>query len=115
MRIMRSSTNGFHIVRADEGGYATFEHPGEYHFLVTDPKGQEQEVVVQVDTRAVAMVKRMIRRPLPIDSSFWTSYAEHILATYVWNEGRIPSMPLIITPIDRRDVDLAARWEETVR
>lgn len=114
-RIETVTMNGFHIVRADAGGYTTFEHPGEYHFLVKDRKGQEQEVVVEVDPSAVAMVERMIRRPLPLASSFWTSYAEHILATYVWNEGRIPSMPLLITQVERRDVDLAARWEETVR
>ena len=47
-------------------------------------------------------------------SSFWKSYAEHTLATYVWDEGRIPSLPLVITQVERRDVDLAARWEETV-
>src|SRR5262249_37975544 len=92
--------NGFHIVRADEGGHTPFKHPGEYHFLVKDPQGQEHEVVVQVDPRAVAMVERMIRRPLPIESSFWTSHAEHVLATYLWNEGRIPSLPLIITQVE---------------
>jgi len=40
--------------------------------------------------------------------------ALHTLATYVWDEGRIPSLPLTITQVERRDVDLAARWEETV-
>ena len=69
----------------------------------------------QVDASAVAMVERLIRRPLPLTSSFWKSYAEHTLATYVWDEGHIPSLPLTITQVERRDVDLAARWEETVR
>jgi len=113
-RIETVTMNGFHIVRTGEVGYTTLEHPGEYHFLVKDPKGQEQDVVVEVDASAVAMVERMIRRRLPLASSFWASYAEHTLAKYVWNEGRIPSMPLIITQVDRLDVDLAARWEETV-
>jgi hypothetical protein len=106
--------NGFHIVRTRDAGQMSPAHPGVYHFLVKDPKGQEQDVVVQIDASAVAMVERMIHRPLPIASSFWTSYAEHILAAYVWDKGRIPSMPLIITQVERRDVDLAARWEETM-
>src|SRR5574341_50438 len=42
-RIETVTMNGFHIVRADAGGYTTVEHPGEYHFLVNDPKGQEHE------------------------------------------------------------------------
>jgi hypothetical protein len=106
--------NGFHIVRTSTEDRPTAEHPGVYHFLVRDPKGQEQEVVVQVDASAVAMVERLIRRPLPLTSSFWKSYADHTLATHVWDEGRIPSLPLIITQVERRDVDLAARWDETV-
>jgi DNA-binding response OmpR family regulator len=114
-RIETVTMNGFHIVRTSAEERTTAAHPGVYHFLVRDPKGQEQDVVVQVDASAVAMVERLIRRPLPLTSSFWKSYAEHTLATYVWDEGRIPPLPLTITQIERRDVDLAARWEETVR
>jgi len=33
----------------------------------------------------------------------------------VWDEKRIPSLPLTITQVDRGGIDLAARWEETVR
>jgi DNA-binding response OmpR family regulator len=113
-RIETVTMNGFHIVRTSAEERTTAEHPGVYPFLVRDPKGQEQEVVVQVDASAVAMVERLIRRPLPLTSSFWKSYAEHTLATYVWDEGRIPALPLTITQVERRDVDLAARWEETV-
>lgn len=114
-RIETVTMNGFHIVRTSAEERTTATHPGVYHFLVRDPKGQEQDVVVQVDASAVAMVERLIRRPLPLTSSFWKSYAEHTLATYVWDEGRIPPLPLTITQVERRDVDLAARWEETVR
>jgi DNA-binding response OmpR family regulator len=114
-RIETVTMNGFHIMRTSAEERPPSEHPGVYHFLVRDPKGQEQDVVVQVDASAVAMVERLIRRPLPLTNSFWKSYAEHTLATYVWDEGRIPSLPLTITQVERRDVDLAARWEETVR
>jgi DNA-binding response OmpR family regulator len=113
-RIETVTMNGFHIVRVSAEERTPAAHPGVYHFLVREPKGQEQEVVVQVDASAVAMVERLIHRPLPLTSSFWKSYAEHTLATYVWDEGRIPSQPLSITQVERRDVDLAARWQETV-
>jgi DNA-binding response OmpR family regulator len=114
-RIETVTMNGFHIVRTSEEDRTTSEHPGVYHFLVRDPKRQVQDVVVQVDASAVTMVERLIRRSLPIASSFWQSYAEHALVAYVWDEGRIPPVPLTITQVDRRGVDLAARWEETVR
>jgi CheY-like chemotaxis protein len=114
-RIETVTMNGFHLVRTSLEARTSAEPPGVYHFQVRDPKGQEHDVVVQVEASAVAMVERVIRRPLPLTSSFWQSYAEHTLATYVWDEGRIPSLPLIITQVERRDVDLAARWEETVR
>jgi DNA-binding response OmpR family regulator len=114
-RIETVTMNGFHLVRTSAEERTTAAHPGVYHFLVRDPTGQEHDVVVQVDASAVAMVERVIRRPLPLTSSFWQSYAEHTLATYVWDEGRIPSLPLTITQVERRDVDLAARWEETVQ
>ena len=114
-RIETVTMNGFHIVRTSEEERTISEHPGVYHFLVRTPKGQEQDVVVPVDASAVVMVERLIRRSLPIESSFWQSYAEHTLATYVWDEGQIPSVPLTITQVDRRGVDLAARWEQTVQ
>ena len=34
------------------------------------------------------------------------------LATYLWNEGRIPAERLMITQVELREVDVAARWEE---
>ena len=114
-RIETVTMNGFHIVRTSEEEHTISDPPGVYHFLVRDPQGQEQDVVVQVEASAVAMVERLIHRSLPLASSFWQSYAEHTLATYVWDEGRLPSVPLTIAQVDRRGIDLAARWEETVR
>jgi len=114
-RIETVTMNGFHIVRTSEEDHTRSEPPGVYHFLVRDPQGQEHDIVVQVEASAVAMVERLIRRRLPLASSFWQSYAEHTLASYVWDEKRIPSLPLTITQVDRGGIDLAARWEETVR
>jgi DNA-binding response OmpR family regulator len=105
-RIEALTMNGFHIVRL-----AILE-PDERRFLVKNPAGVEQEVSVDVDAEAVAMVERLTRRLLPFASSFWTMCAERTLATYLWNEGRIPSARLTVTEVNRYDLDIAARWEE---
>ncbi len=105
-RIELLTMNGFHIVRL-----ATLE-PDERRFLVKNPAGLEQEVSVAIDAEAVAMVERLTRHRLPAESSFWTTYAERILAAYLWDEGRIPSARLTITQVSRLDLDIAARWEE---
>jgi DNA-binding response OmpR family regulator len=98
--------NGFHIVNLQS------PKPDERRFLVKNPAGLEQEVAVGIDEEAVAMVKRLTRRYLPFESSFWTMCAERTLATYLWDEGRIPSERLTVTQVNRNDFDVAARWEE---
>jgi len=109
-RVEMLTMNGFHIVRAfDLSGEL-----GEYRFIVQSPKGGEQDVVVEISPEAVAMVAQLTRRPLPLTSSFWASYAERTLATYLWDEGRIPASGLTITQVEPKDVDIAARWEETL-
>jgi signal transduction histidine kinase len=42
----------------------------------------------------------------------WTIYAGGTLATYLWNEGRMPSARLTVTEVNRYYLDIAARWEE---
>ena len=103
-RIETVTMNGFHLVRTSAKDRMTAAHPGVYHFRVQDPTGQEQDVVVQVDASAVAMVERVLRRPLPLTSSFWQSYAEHTLATHVWDEGRVNGdFHLPATSVQRHD------------
>jgi hypothetical protein len=89
--------NGFHIARAFEVSGQTPGEPGEYQFIVRHPPGGEQTVVVEISPEAVVILEKLTRRHLPITNSFWASYAERILATYLWNEGRIPSSKLTIT------------------
>jgi hypothetical protein len=105
-RIEALTMNGFHIIRLSTA------EPDERRFLVKNPAGLEQEVGVDIDAEAVDMVERLTRRRLPFDSSFWTMCAERSLATYLWNEGRIPSIRLTVTEVNRYDLDIAARWEE---
>lgn len=111
-RIEALTMNGFHIVRAFDVSSQTPGKPGEYQFIVRPPTGGEQKVVVEVSLEAVTMVEKLTRRHLLLTSSFWVSYAERALATYLWDEGRIPSERLMITQVELKDVDVAARWEE---
>jgi DNA-binding response OmpR family regulator len=105
--------NGFHIVRAFDLSSEPPSDSGEYRFIVQSPKGDEQQVVVAIHPEAVAMVAKLTHRPLPLTSSFWANYAERALATYLWDEGRIPSASLTVTQLALKDVDVAAHWEET--
>jgi DNA-binding response OmpR family regulator len=107
-RVEMLTLNGFRFVRA----FA--DAPDERRFLVHDPAGREQEVFVDIDAEAVAMVERLTRRHLPFDSSFWTSCAERVLVAYLWDQGRMPPERLTVVQVDRNDLEIAARWEETL-
>lgn len=105
-RIETLTMNGFHLVRVPA------RQPDERRFLVRNPAGIEQEVSVDIDAEAVAMVERLTHRHLPFASSFWSMCAERALGMYLWDEGRIPSIRLTINQVSRNDLDIAARWEE---
>jgi len=104
--------NGFHIVRAFGVSGQTPGEPSVYEFIVRPPKGETQHVVVEISPEAVAILEKMTRRPFPLTSSFWANYAEHRLATYLWDEGRIPSPGLTINRVELKDVNVAIRWAE---
>jgi DNA-binding response OmpR family regulator len=107
-RVEMLTMNGFRFVRA------LADAPDERRFLVQNPAGREQEVIVDIDAEAVAMVERLTRRHLPYDSAFWTSCAERVLVAYLWDQGRIPSERLTVVQVDRNDLEIAARWEDTM-
>jgi FixJ family two-component response regulator len=104
--------NGFHIVRAFGVSGQTPGAPSVYEFIVRPPKGEAQHVVIAISSEAVTILEKMSRRPFPLTSSFWVNYAEHRLATYLWDEGRIPSPGLTISRVELKDVNVAIRWQE---
>ena len=106
--------NGFHIVRALGVSGQTPGEPSVYEFIVQPPKGEAQHVVVAINPEAVTILEKMTRRSFPLTSSFWVNYAEHRLATYVWDEGRIPSPGLTISRVELKDVNVALRWQESL-
>jgi CheY-like chemotaxis protein len=107
-RVEMLTMNGFRFVRA------LADAPDERRFLVQHPAGGEHEVIVDIDAEAVAMVERLTRRHLQYDSAFWTSCAERVLVAYLWDQGRIPSERLTVVQVDRNDLEIAARWEDTM-
>ena len=106
--------NGFHIVRAFGVDSQTPGEPSVYEFIVRPPKGEAQHVIVAISSEAVTILEKMSRRSFPLTSSFWANYAEHRLATYVWDEGRIPSPGLTISRVELKDVNVAMRWKESL-
>jgi len=100
--------NGFSFVLSPE----IDGHPNARRFVVTTPKGLEQEVAVEIDAEAVAYVERMTRRKLPAKSSFWTIQASRLLSAFLWNEGRAPDKRLVLKDIDRDELPIAERWED---
>jgi DNA-binding response OmpR family regulator len=100
--------NGFTILDSEDARHL----PNERRFVVKSPAGNEHEVLVQIDDEAVGYVKRMTRRQLSPENSFWTSQAQRLLADYLWQEGKVPpTRKLTIRDVDRDELPIAARWQ----
>lgn len=99
--------NGFTILEAEDVPRA----PDERRFKVKSPRGEEHEVLVQIDEEAVGYVERMTKKRLPAESSFWTIQAQRTLSDYLWKEGRVPpTRRLTVKDVDRDELPVAARW-----
>lgn len=104
--------NGFSYVRASDLDNVSSDKPNERSFIVKTINGQDQRVVVDIDPKAVAYVKRMTNRRLPPESSFWVHCAEHVLSLFLWNGGGLlPGGRLTVSDVSREELDIAARWE----
>lgn len=103
--------NGFSFVLASDIKGTSPIESAERRFIVTNPKGLEQKVTVEIDPEAVAYVERMTRRRLPAESSFWTIQASRLLSAFLWSEGRAPDKRLALKDIDRDELLIAERWE----
>jgi len=102
--------NGFTILEAE----GARQEPHERRFTVKSPTGGEHEVLVQIDEEAVGYVERMTTRQLPAENSFWTSQAQRLLSDYLWTEGKVPpTRKLTIKDVDRDELPMAARWQNT--
>jgi FixJ family two-component response regulator len=100
--------NGFAVRTASPGTI-----PGEYHFVVREPRGTEQQVVVEISPQAFEEVER-IKHGVPLDSDFWLGQAEAFLADFIWNDGHVPAGgQLVLKGADRDTLEKLARKAKT--
>src|SRR5262249_45631692 len=88
------------------------DRPNARVFRVTRPPGFVRDVTVVVDPEAIAAVERLAKRDLGPSSGFWTSLARRALAEWLWNDGRAPSGPIVISDVDGDDLRIAERWKD---
>ena len=105
--IQTVTMNGFTILESEDAPRVA----NERRFSVRSPDGDEHEVLVCIEEEAVGYVERMTRRSLPVESSFWTIQAQHVLSEYLWREGKVPpTRRLSVEDVDRDELPVAARW-----
>lgn len=110
--IARLTLNGFRLWPAPGPEAAQPMDPSTRPFVVRHPDGMEQEVVVEIDPAMVGFVQDATGRHLPLENSFWSWEAEHVLNNYLWTQGKVPpGGKLNIAKMDRDDLQVATRWE----
>jgi len=109
--IARLTLNGFRLWPAPGPEGAQPMDPSTRPFVVQHPDGLEQEVVVKIDPGMVGFVQHATGRHLPLENSFWSWEAEHVLNNFLWNKGKVPpGGKLTIAKLDRDDLQVATRW-----
>lgn len=107
--IQTVTMNGFTIL--DDAESPALDH-AQRRFIVTTPKGEKHDVLVEIDAEAIAYVERMTARRLPPESSFWTAQARRLLSDFLWNERKVPPMRrLVLRSLDPDRLPVAARWK----
>ncbi len=110
--IARVTLNGFRLWRAPDLEGTRPSELSRRRFVVQHPDGQEQGVVVEIVPEIIGFVERATGRRLPLENSFWTWEAEHVLNNFLWNEGKVPpGGRLTIAKMDRDDLQVATRWQ----
>jgi CheY-like chemotaxis protein len=106
--------NGFTILDPDKlPDEEARQFPNQRSFIVVSPGGTRHEVVVRIDEEALGYVKRLTRRRLGPESSFWTAQARRLLGSYLWNEGDVPRAgKLVLKQIGRDELLIAERWPD---
>jgi DNA-binding response OmpR family regulator len=110
--IARLTLNGFRLWRAPDLEGMRPADLSRHRFVVQHPDEQEQDVIVEIVPEVIGFVQRATGRRFPLEHSFWTWEAEHVLNNFLWNEGKVPpGGKLTIAKLDRDDLQVAVRWE----
>jgi DNA-binding response OmpR family regulator len=100
--------NGFSIRDLDT---AEWSPKDQRRFTVVSPTGSQHEVVVEIGEEVMTYVRRMTRKDLSAESSFWTSRARLLLSDYLWEKGELPKMRFLkLREIDPSALHVAERW-----
>ena len=101
--------NGFTILRAADLVRSLPQRQNERCFVVRTPHGKELDVVVEIDSEALAQVERVMGG-LPLGKAFWTEQAERFLTDFIWNDGHVPEAGrLTLKGVEREALEKAAR------
>jgi CheY-like chemotaxis protein len=108
-RIETRTLNGFRILEP-----AALPDPmnGTHVFRIRHfHDATESSVIVSIDPEAISRVARLSGRHLQPGGTFWRNQAQHLLAAYLWSEGRPPeSGRLTVRDVSREELDAAANW-----
>ena len=81
-------------------------------FIVISPKGEQHDILVQLDLELIDYVQRLTGRRLSPENSFWTAQARRLLSDFLWNERDVPSTRrLVLRNLDPDKLPIAARWQ----
>jgi FixJ family two-component response regulator len=105
--------NGFTVLRRPDQGRALPSRPNERYFVVINPDGREQEVVVEISERAFQEAEQVLESST-IDEDFWTTQSETFLSDFIWNDGNVPRSKLILKDIDQEVLEKLAqqKWQK---
>ena len=111
--VSRLTMNGFRFWRDPSAAEWRRREPWRHRFVVQYPDGRHQEMVVDLDAEAIALVGRATPQPLPAENTFWSWLAERLLNAFLWNEGKVPpggKLTIEAKAIDRETLQMAMRW-----
>jgi DNA-binding response OmpR family regulator len=101
--------NGFTILHETDLPGASQQQPNQRRFLVREPNGHEQEVVVEISNEALKEAEQ-VAKGTAIESEFWTSQAETFLSAFIWNDGNVPvAGKLVLKGVARDDLVMLAK------
>ena len=105
--------SGFAIVRPWEAGERGAPADGEYRLRVSDSRGNERDVTVNISRQLLLETEMHTCGRVQHASRFWICCAERHLAKYVDEHDAFPNgNQLIVESLDPEEVLSAIRWKK---
>lgn len=114
--IVFETENGFAIVRPWEAKATPAPGDGTFRFRVSDWRGNERDVTVDVSHQLLIETELRTRGRIRLSSRFWICCAERHLANYLSERHEFPDgNNLIVESLEVEEVLLATRWGKSNR